>query len=243
MVINIWLLIIVCILFLGYWLFVIYSMQILNLKPRAVIFDMDGVLIDSEKWWPLFERKFFIEILGKWSMPLHREVVGRSIKDIHQILTQHHGLKMNWQEFRQAYDVAALDLYNRQCSLMPGARAVIEHCAKKGINLAVASSAFRSWIDLVLTRFELTIFFKVVVSAEDVGGRGKPAPDIYLASLDKLGLPPEKCLVIEDSKNGILAGKAAKIKVIGYRTPDNVGVDLSAADQEIANLEEIIKLL
>jgi HAD superfamily hydrolase (TIGR01509 family) len=89
---------------------------------------------------------------------------------------------------------------------------------------------------MVVSRFKLKRYFDAIVSAEEVGSRGKPAPDIYLWTANKLDIQPADCLVVEDSTNGILSAKAAGMKVVGYRTKDNQGQDLSRADKIVRDL-------
>jgi HAD superfamily hydrolase (TIGR01509 family) len=96
---------------------------------------------------------------------------------------------------------------------------------------------------MVLTRFDLSEYFSAVVSAEDVGSRGKPAPDIYLYTAKKVHARPGECVVVEDSTNGVTSGKAAGMRVVAYQTPFNKDYDLTGADAIITNLRELTKNL
>lgn len=222
---------------------IIINIKMQKSKIKAIIFDMDGVLIDSEHWWQKFEHKFFASILKPWNKETERnieyDIMGRGLKDIHQVLRDKYGLKMTWPALRTAFDNAALDIYLKQCKLMPGVLEVLDYLKKKGIKTALASSSFHSWIKMMLNRFELKKYFDAIVSSQDVGSRSKPAPDIYLYTAKKLKLEPQDCLVVEDSQNGILSAKRAGMKVVGYRSKNNQGVDLGEADVVIGDLREL----
>jgi len=214
-------------------------MHLPNLKPKAIIFDMDGVLVDSEHWWQIWEKKFLSKTLSAWDNQHQKEIIGRSLKDIHGILQNKYGLTMSWLEFKQGYNRAAKMIYQKQCNLMPWVREVLDFLANTSIKLALTSSSFRSWIDMALKRFKLFDYFDAIVSAQDVGSHGKPAPDIYLYTAQKLQIDPAYCIVVEDSKNGILSAKAAGMVAIGYQTPDNMEQNLRQADIIINNLKDL----
>jgi HAD superfamily hydrolase (TIGR01509 family) len=135
----------------------------------------------------------------------------------------------------------AEQVYKSQCSLMTEVKMVLDFLKQSDIRLAIASSSFHSWIKMVLERFTLVKYFPVIVSAEDVGLRGKPAPDIYVYTVKKLNLQPKDCLVVEDSTNGVLSAKAAGTWVVGYRTPFNQSQDLREADISVKNLKDLIR--
>lgn len=214
-----------------------------NLKLKAVIFDMDGVLVDSEYWWQKWETKFFKYLFGEWNESDWMNIIGRSLKDIYRVLEDNYNLTMSWTDFQYAYNQTASDIYQKQCQLMPDAYEVLDFLTKNSVKLALASSSFHSWIKMTVDRFKLGMYFDVVVSAEDVKGHGKPAPDIYLYTARKLKVKPNKCLVVEDSSNGILAAKAAGIFAIGYQTKFNRLQDLRGADEIVKNLGEIEKFI
>jgi len=209
----------------------------------AVIFDMDGVLVDSEHWWAPLQDKFFTELVGQWNEKSRQGIMGRSLKDIHSVLQTKYGLKMGWLEFADSYGQRAKPLYQKQCNLMPGLPQVLDRLKQQSLKLALASSSFHSWIEIVLERFALKKYFEAVVSAEDVGLRGKPAPDIYFYTAQRLQVKPRECIVIEDSTNGILSAKASGMTAVGYQTPFNSGQDLKRADEIIKDLNQILNLI
>jgi len=214
-------------------------MHLPNLKPKAIIFDMDGVLVDSEHWWQIWEKKFLSKTLSRWDNQHQKAIIGRSLKDIHGILQNKYGLKMNWPEFMNNYNQMAKQVYQKQCNLIPNALKILDLLSQKEVKLALSSSSFRSWIDMMLKRFSLADYFDAIVSAQDVGSHGKPAPDIYLYTAQKLQIDPAYCIVVEDSKNGIVSAKAAGMVAIGYQTPDNMEQNLRQADIIINNLKDL----
>jgi HAD superfamily hydrolase (TIGR01509 family) len=128
------------------------------------------------------------------------------------------------------YHAIAEDIYANKVALLPGFPDLLALLREKDIPAALASSSPRSWINLVLDRFDLKRVFQAVVSSEEVAGRGKPAPDIYLYTARKLEVEPSGCVVIEDSRNGVLSARAAGMYCVGIRNGFNDEQDLSAAN-------------
>ncbi|HQH28495.1 MAG TPA: HAD-IA family hydrolase, partial [Oligoflexia bacterium] len=161
---------------------------------------------------------------------LQREVLGMSMFDVHAMLVERHGLKLSRQEFAQYYNDLAGDIYGRQVQLIPGIRRLIERLSASGLVLGVASSSPLSWIDTGLIRFDLAHFFRNVVSAQELPGRGKPHPDVYQLACCRLNILPSQCAAIEDSTKGVASAKSAGLFCVGLRNGMNGEEDLSAAD-------------
>lgn len=211
-------------------------------KPLAIIFDMDGVLVDSETWWCKFEDEFYLQIMPNWNKDDHHLIIGQSIKGVYETLSNKYELKSSWEQFRDKYHEHAGEIYQKQASLMPGVLETLKHFKKNNLPMALASSSFHSWIEMVVTRFDIKKYFKIIISSEDVGSRGKPAPDIYLYTADKLGVDPAQCLVIEDSTNGVLSAKAAGMTVVGFKPANEPEQDVSRADYVITKLSDLLEL-
>lgn len=207
---------------------------------KAVIFDMDGVLVDSEYWWKIWEVRFLKYLLGCWNKEKQQKIMGRGLKDIHSLLQKEYQCLISWEEFKNKYNQAAKRIYETQVILMPNVRQTLIALKQKGVKIGLASSSFKLWIAMVVGRFKLKKYFDAIVSAEEVGSRGKPAPDIYLWTANKLNIQPAKCLVVEDSTNGILSAKAAGMTVVGYRTKDNQGQDLRLANKIVRDLSAVL---
>ncbi|AKM79335.1 MAG: HAD-superfamily hydrolase, subfamily IA, variant 3 [Candidatus Beckwithbacteria bacterium GW2011_GWB1_47_15] len=209
---------------------------------QAVIFDMDGVIVDSEDVWYRHRGQLYKKMGVDYTKVKDEDVVGRSMDGIYQQLTDKYGLKVSKEKFLQLYHQTANQVYQEEVALLPAVLDLIKQIALSGLKMTVASSSPPSWIKMVLTRFDLKKFFPLVVSAEDVAGRGKPAPDIYLYTARKLKVKPQDCLVIEDSINGVKSAHKAGMTVIWYN-PGTYPNDAVPADKIVSSHREIIKLL
>ncbi len=196
----------------------------------AVIFDMDGVIVDSELHWKSVEAEFLQGLVGRWEDSDQRGIIGMSLYDIHLRLVEHYGLELSKEQFVEFYKDLSGVIYGERVSLIPGFLETIQSLAAAGTRIGLASSSPHSWIAMVLDRFDLRKHFNAVVSSDDVEGRGKPAPDIYLFAANAVGAAPTRCVAIEDSSKGIKSAKAAGMKCFGLRNGHNDDQDLSAAD-------------
>src|SRR5437868_6145101 len=186
-------------------------------SKEAVIFDMDGVIVDSELHWKSLEGYFLQSLVPGWTTSDQRRIIGLSLNNTYRLLRDEYGLSHDEQNFLAQYHAMAAQIYREKAQLIPGFRETLARLMEKDVPLALASSSPRSWIEIALAKFDLRGAFRVVVSAEEVGGRGKPAPDIYLYTAEQLGVKPERCTVIEDSKNGVLSAKNAGMYCVGFR--------------------------
>ena len=196
----------------------------------AVIFDMDGVIVDSELHWKAVEAEFLQGLVGRWGDDDQRGIIGMSLYDIHARLVDNYGLTQTREEFVHFYKDLSKVIYGERSGLIPGFSETIQALVGSGTTIGLASSSPHSWIGMVLDRFALRGHFRAVVSSDDVQGRGKPAPDIYLFAADALGVRPRKCVAIEDSSKGIRSAKAAGMCCFGLRNGHNDDQDLSEAD-------------
>jgi HAD superfamily hydrolase (TIGR01509 family) len=180
---------------------------------KAVIFDMDGVMIDSEPIWEKTE-KILLKRRGINYEPAYREkIVGLNQRDSALLLKETFGLPESIEELIEERISILLDLYKKELKPIPGLTHLLEQLKGKGFLIALASSSPLRVINFVLDQFSLKGFFSAIVSGEMVG-RGKPYPDIYLYVADKLRVTPNECIVIEDSINGVRAAKRAGMRCI-----------------------------
>jgi HAD superfamily hydrolase (TIGR01509 family) len=206
----------------------------------ALIFDMDGVIVDSELHWKQLEGYFLQSLIPSWTPEDQGRIIGLSIHDLYNMLSREFGLRKSKEEFLELYHGMARDIYNHKVALIPGFLDLLHDLRRNGIPTALASSSTLSWIEMVLDRFDLRPMFGVVVSADELeGGEGKPSPAIYLLTAHKLNVQPSGCVVIEDSRNGVLSAKNAGMYCIGFRNGFNDEQDLSAADEIVGSLAEI----
>lgn len=196
----------------------------------AIIFDMDGVIVDSERHWQELEAELLPSLVPTWQPSDLRKILGMSMDDIYRFLVEEHHFSQPKQQFLALYQQLEIDIYEHRAALIEGVAEAFVTLRDAGLPLAIASSGGKQRIARVLKRFGLQETFQEVVSADDVAGIGKPAPDIYLLTAQRLGVFPRQCLAIEDSRNGVHSAKDAGMVCIGLRNGFNEEQDLSQAD-------------
>lgn len=206
---------------------------------KAVIFDMDGVIIDSE--------------------PIHLEVDVQTMKDLgynilKEELNKYVGTTNEYMftDIKNRYkinksveeiisyraEIAKERIIKSDLEPIEGIRELLNDLKNKNIPAAIASSSPRDFIEVVVSKFGLQDYFSHIVSGEEVEN-GKPARDVYIETAKKLGVQSKDCIVIEDSKNGVLAAKAAGMKCIGFQNFNSGNQDLSKADVIVKSIGEI----
>jgi HAD superfamily hydrolase (TIGR01509 family) len=187
-------------------------------RVAAIIFDMDGVLVDSEAVWDDVRRRFTEEAGGRWHDGAQRDMMGMSSIEWSRYVRDRLGVEMDPDRISAAVADRVVAVYRERLPLLPGAvesvRSLAEHWP-----LALASSSNRHVIDLVLELAEIADAFQATVSSEEVGA-GKPAPDVYLEAARRLGADPTACIAIEDSTNGIRSAAAAGMAVVAVPNTD-----------------------
>ena len=179
---------------------------------EAVIFDLDGVLLDSEQVWDEAREQLAKERGGRWNENAQRDMMGMSSLEWSRYMHEVIGLPEPPEEISREVVERMAKLYREHLPVVPGAREAVERLAARW-PLGLASSSNRELIDLALELLGVKHLFKATVSSEEVA-RGKPAPDVYLEAARRLGVAPTHAAAIEDSENGIRAAKAAGIRVI-----------------------------
>jgi HAD superfamily hydrolase (TIGR01509 family) len=178
----------------------------------AVVFDMDGVLVDTEQVWDEVREGLVRERGGHWHERAQADMMGMSSPEWSRYMHEELGLAEPPAEINDEV-VRRMQLrYRESLPLLPGAVEAVERLAAAA-PLALASSSNRPLIDAVLEAAGLTARFRATVSSEEVP-RGKPAPDVFLEAARRLGAAPERCAAIEDSSNGLRAAHAAGMRVI-----------------------------
>jgi HAD superfamily hydrolase (TIGR01509 family) len=179
---------------------------------EAVIFDLDGVLLDSEQLWDQAREQLAKERGGRWNENAQRDMMGMSSLEWSRYMHDVIGLPEPPEEISREVVERLIELYREQLPAVPGAREAVERLAAHW-PLGLASSSNRELIDLALELLGVAHLFKATVSSEEVA-RGKPAPDVYFEAGRRLGVDPTRAAAIEDSENGIRAAKAAGMRVI-----------------------------
>jgi HAD superfamily hydrolase (TIGR01509 family) len=206
---------------------------------EAVVFDLDGVLLDSEQIWDAAREQLVRERGGRWHDGAQRDMMGMSSPEWSRYMRDELGLDEPPEEISAEVVRRLEGLYRKELPLLPGAREAVERLAARW-PLGLASSSNRPIIELVLELAGLAVFFRVTVSSEEVA-RGKPAADVYLEAAAKLGMASERCAAVEDSHNGILSARAAAMCVIvipNRRFPPGEEA-LAEADVVIESLDEL----
>ncbi|MCA9245187.1 MAG: HAD family phosphatase [Phycisphaerales bacterium] len=197
-------------------------------RDFAVIFDMDGVLIDSERHWPPLEAGLMPLLVSDWTAADQLELVGMSPHDLFEKLADRPGFSLDKATFLERYVEVGRPIYEERCDLAPGAAALLEATRAAFVPTALASSSPRAWIEMAIHRFGLQPLFGAIVSGDDVR-RGKPAPDIFLHVAAREGVEPASCLVVEDSMPGVQAALNAGMPVVRYVGGSHFGPGRPAA--------------
>jgi HAD superfamily hydrolase (TIGR01509 family) len=205
---------------------------------RAVVFDMDGVLVQSEEMWDEARRELVESSGGRWHEGAQREMMGMSSVEWSRYMHESLGVETEPEEISAEVVRRMSAIYRERLPLIDGAPEAVERLAAEW-PLAVASSANRELIDLALSLSGLDRYFGASVSSEEVA-RGKPAPDVYLEAARRLGVDPASCAAVEDSTNGLLSAKAAGMLVVAAPNPayppeqrglDAAGIVLDGIDE------------
>ena len=178
----------------------------------AIIFDLDGVLADSEAWWNQIDAKLLAAYGVTYRGEYHQNVVGVSYRLAVEFYKKAFGLSVPTEEMMRRRGEIATEFFADRVGLFPNAKEVLEELRQMKLRLAVATSSVGASARPFLDRHQLSGFFDVIVTGEQVE-HGKPAPDIYLCAADKLGIPADACLVVEDALPGVAAARAAKMRV------------------------------
>ena len=182
------------------------------------MFDLDGVLVDSEQVWDAVRERLTLDWGGTYTVAAQRAMMGMSSTEWSRYMHDELGLAQSPSEIDAEVVRRMLARYRDELPLVPGAVGAVRRLHEAGLTLAVASSSNRPLIEAVLAAAGLDTLFSVVVSSEEVA-RGKPAPDVYLETAHRLGLDPSRCTAVEDSANGIRAAHAAGMRVLALPNP------------------------
>ena len=205
----------------------------------AVVFDLDGLLLDSEQLWDEVREELARERGGRWHERAQRDMMGMSSPEWSRYMHDVIGLPEQPEEISAEVVRRMEERYRERLPLLPGARETVVRIAAHW-PLGLASSSNRELIDLALEQGDLARFFQATVSSEEVE-RGKPAPDVYVEAARRLGVDPNRAVAVEDSHNGIRSAKAAGMRVIAipnrHFPPDEEA--LARADVVLNELAEL----
>lgn len=205
---------------------------------HALIFDMDGVLIDSEPLHLLAYQKFLGEFGLTFLEEENHNFLGMKDLDCAKHLVERHKLTFTALEFVERKERVLHQLFTEQLKMQPGVLETLENALKLNIPTVIASSATMPTIELVVELTGTRKFFRHLCSGDEVPN-GKPAPDVFLLAAERLGVKPSECLVIEDTYNGVCAAKAAGMMCIAIPCQATRHQDFAHADLVLASMEEV----
>lgn len=211
-----------------------------NNKKTLLIFDMDGVLLDSE---PLHERarEIMYEKYGVVPDKNFPNPVGKDSGEFWKLVIEQQGLSGDPYEWeKEQFSLVADQIEEQHIQPTEGLREVLRWAKEQGLKIGLASSSNRNLVDRALALLGVAEAFDYTVSGEEVKNK-KPAPDVYQAVLKKAGIPAKEALAVEDSAAGVEAARKAGIFCFGYQNPTSKGQKLEKADRVIDSLREIIR--
>ena len=209
------------------------------MSPAAVVFDLDGVLVDSEALWDDVRRELTVQRGGEWKDEAQQRMMGMSSIEWSAYMRDDLRVPGTAGEISDAVVARMEERYRERLPVIDGAVEAVRAIGERW-PLAIASSANRPLIDLFLAESGLAELFRIAVSSEEVA-RGKPAPDVYLKAAELLGLGPARCAAVEDSSNGLRAAIAAGFAVVAIPNPHFPPADdaLEGAEVVISSIRQL----
>ncbi len=205
---------------------------------RAVIFDFDGVVVDSQYHWDHGSTSHIQTIVPTWTRAHAPLLKGHNNVGCYKILREQFGLMLSPSEFDQHVHRFAFAVYHELAQATVGVTALLERLQRLVPTPSIASAGHQAWIEAALQRLNLRDHFDQITTSSEVA-HSKPAPDVYLKAAEKAGVLPANCLVIEDTDAGAAAGKAAGMTVIGFHPAGQDWQDMTMADRHISHFDEL----
>lgn len=210
---------------------------------KAFLFDMDGVIVDTERKWRKMSVGFAESIYGKEIVEKMGDTIGVSL-DHEYVFAKKHGFTMELDEYYRKFDEQAAKVY-ATTEITRGLEDLIVLLKEMDFTTGIVSSSRRQWIEMVLDKIGNRDFFDYTISLNEVGLPSKPSPEGYIRAMQDVGATPETTIILEDSNNGMKAGKASGAFVIGF--PPNLvdgyvqNVPVDATAHSFKEVMEIIK--
>lgn len=210
---------------------------------EAFIFDMDGVIIDSEPIHIRLDKIMFNELGINIEEHELEKYIGVTNEHMWSDLIKKHNIdkSLEWL-LNRALELKLNNLANEDIEPIEGIRELLKQLKSLNFKTAVASSSPLSYINAVLEKFQIKSYFDIIVSGEQVSN-SKPAPDIFIKAANLLGVSESDCIVLEDSTNGVRAAKAANMLCIGFNNVNSKNQDIGLADYKVDSIFEVVDLL
>lgn len=211
---------------------------------KAVIFDLDGTLVDSMWMWKAIDIEFLKRFGYECPDDLQTEIEGKSFSETAVYFKERFSLPLSLEEIKACWIQMSIEKYRREVPLKRGADRFLDLLKEREIRLGIATSNGREMVDAVLAALGVAHYFHQVTTACEVAA-GKPSPDIYLKVAGDLGVAPEQCLVFEDIPAGILAGKRAGMRVCAVEDDYSLNLEQekkSMADYYIRSYEDVLSM-
>ena len=209
----------------------------MSIIPKAAVFDMDGILVDTEIRWD----EFHDEIWGKFGLQdprrVEEEIVGMNLRDTAAHIRKYNPA-LSEDAVYKAFSHVARRIYLERCELMPGVREFLEEFFRRGIPCAIGSSSLLEWIEWSVERFSLGQYFLHLCSTETLGIPGKPYPDVYIEAMRRLGAAPKECVIFEDTFRGLRAAVASGARAVAVPDFRWSKGDFTIADIVVKSLED-----
>ena len=212
------------------------------MKEKAFIFDMDGVLIDTERTWMAYGNDFLVNLFGKEIADEIGDTIGMTVNTVYEKAISY-GASTNYDEYLKIYDKEAAFIYSK-ATITGGVEQLVEKLVFLKFKLGLVSSSRRNWIDRVLPRLSFRDRLEQIISLNDRSDlKPKPNPDGYLEALKNLRANPKYSIVLEDSNSGIQAAKAAGAYVIAFRGNLVEGYEQKGADAYAGTMDDVSRLV
>lgn len=211
-------------------------------QKKAVIFDLDGTLVDSMWMWKAIDIEYLARFGHDCPLTLQREIEGMSFSETAAYFKSYFNLPDTIEQIKHAWIEMSIEKYRNEVPMKKGALNFLKYLKQSGIKTGIATSNGREMVDAVMDALRITPYFHVVKTACEVPA-GKPAPDIYLKVAEELCIPPSDCMVFEDVPAGIQAGKAAGMVVCAVEDEFSIPMrqeKLQLADFFIEDYDEIL---
>lgn len=206
---------------------------------KAAIFDMDGTMVNNmefhKKAWQAFLEKYHILLSDE---DFNKKISGKKNNEIFSIVFGHTVSLEDEAKYTQEKEAMYRELYAEAIAEVPGLKSVLNHLKQKGVKLAIATTATRENREFVLKALNLEGLFDVILGDEDVT-QGKPHPEIYLKTAERLGVLPSECIAFEDTLPGVASAKSAGMKVVGILTTHSKE-DLAQANYIVNDFQELV---